>query len=95
MESLLLDIPCVCKWWCKGSLDPVCWNQLIYPDLETFGDCFTSRLRYEFQLMGDDVPATAFIKFVVKSSHTTATKLVLPRCCTEEALIYVTHECPV
>ena len=32
MESLLLDIPFVCKSWHKASRDPQCWEYLIFPE---------------------------------------------------------------
>ena len=31
MESLLLDVPLVCKSWYKASLDPMCWKHLHFP----------------------------------------------------------------
>ncbi|KAA8548330.1 hypothetical protein F0562_000014 [Nyssa sinensis] len=101
MESLVLDIPFVCKSWYKATLDPLCWEQLIFPEMETwplfinprFSDPFISRLMDAFQFSGE-FPATEFIKSVVKRSHRSAVKIVLPRCCTEESLIYVADECP-
>ncbi|KAK9942545.1 hypothetical protein M0R45_008204 [Rubus argutus] len=35
MESLLLDVPFVCKSWHKASLDPKCWESLIFPIIST------------------------------------------------------------
>ncbi|CAL9007184.1 unnamed protein product [Prunus brigantina] len=32
MESLLLDVPFVCKSWYKATLNPSCWQLLIFPD---------------------------------------------------------------
>ncbi|BBG93342.1 RNI-like superfamily protein, partial [Prunus dulcis] len=37
MESLLFDVPFVCKPWYKASLDPCCWQRLIFPDVSFFG----------------------------------------------------------
>ncbi|KAK9933186.1 hypothetical protein M0R45_020390 [Rubus argutus] len=34
MKSLLLDIPFVCKSWHATSLDPSCWQSLIFPDIK-------------------------------------------------------------
>ncbi|CAL8121701.1 unnamed protein product [Prunus armeniaca] len=35
MESLLLDVPFVCKsWYYKATLNPSCWQSLIFPDKE-------------------------------------------------------------
>ncbi|XP_002518077.2 uncharacterized protein LOC8280645 [Ricinus communis] len=33
MESLLLNVPFVCKSWYKASLHPLCWEHLIFPEL--------------------------------------------------------------
>nr|CAN65996.1 hypothetical protein VITISV_007693 [Vitis vinifera] len=32
MESLLLDVPFVCKPWYKASREPQCWGHLIFPE---------------------------------------------------------------
>ncbi|CAL9006747.1 unnamed protein product [Prunus brigantina] len=34
MESLLLDVRFVCKSWYKATLNPSCWQSLIFPDNE-------------------------------------------------------------
>ncbi|CAL2281406.1 unnamed protein product [Prunus armeniaca] len=34
MESLLLDVPFVCKSWYKATLNPSCWQSLLFPDNE-------------------------------------------------------------
>ena len=75
MESLLLDIPFVCKSWHKETLNPSCWNSLIFPDFEPefpyverdypIFDRFVS----EFGLDRDHFSVTAFIKFVVNRSQ--------------------------
>uniref|UniRef100_A0A5B6YY14 F-box/LRR-repeat protein n=1 Tax=Davidia involucrata TaxID=16924 RepID=A0A5B6YY14_DAVIN len=97
MESLLLDVPFVCKSWYKAAVDPRCWEQLIFPNIDPDSwyddDSLTSRLKYEYQVQGE-FPVTAFTKFVVNRSCRSATKLVLPGFCTEEALFYVADECP-
>ncbi|XP_061994811.1 F-box protein FBW2-like [Rosa rugosa] len=33
MESLLFDVPFVCKSWFTATLDPSCWQYLIFPDI--------------------------------------------------------------
>ncbi|KAJ6864118.1 hypothetical protein NC651_034835 [Populus alba x Populus x berolinensis] len=39
MESLLLDVPFVCKSWYRASLDPSCWKHLVFPkDLDSEWD---------------------------------------------------------
>ncbi|XP_020409442.1 F-box protein FBW2 [Prunus persica] len=35
MESLLSDVPLVCKSWYRASLDPSCWECLIFQEIET------------------------------------------------------------
>lgn len=96
MESLLLDVPFVCKSWYKASLDPKCWECLIFPkyikpdriwDNSPLGE----RLMMEYQ---ESFCVTAFIKSVVARSQRRATVLTLPICCTEEALEYAANESP-
>ncbi|KAK9933206.1 hypothetical protein M0R45_020409 [Rubus argutus] len=41
MESLLLDVPFVCKSWYKATLNPSCWKHLEFPGNEKF-DPWTS-----------------------------------------------------
>lgn len=93
MESLILDVPFVCKSWYKASLDPRCWEHLIFPKWVK-PDIFESshladRLAMEFH---ESYSASAFIKFVVARSQRCATQLKLPTCCTPDALEYAANE---
>ncbi|GFY92958.1 hypothetical protein Acr_08g0013540 [Actinidia rufa] len=100
LESLLLDVPFVCKSWYKVTLNPQCWRRLDFSKLTLddywdFND-FTSRLMDKYHLEGK-FHITAFIKSVIKRSGRSATYLALPSLpndCTEEALLYVADECP-
>ncbi|KAL6185721.1 hypothetical protein ACLB2K_041848 [Fragaria x ananassa] len=100
MESLLLDIPFVCKSWHKETLNPSCWNSLIFPDFEPefpYDECdypIFDRFVSEFGLDRDHFSVTAFIKFVVNLSQGNAVSLKLPGCSSLEAFEYVTDECP-
>ena len=94
MESLLLDVPFVCKSWYKASLDPKCWEHLIFPkyikpdgiwDTSPLGERLMMQYRESFSV-------TAFIKSVVARSKRHATLLRLPICCTKEALEYAANE---
>ncbi|KAL6336041.1 hypothetical protein AAG906_003668 [Vitis piasezkii] len=96
MESLLLDVPFVCKSWYKASLDPKCWERLIFPkyikpdgiwDTGPLGERLMMQYRESFSV-------TAFIKSVVARSQRHATLLRLPICCTKEALEYAANESP-
>ena len=93
IESLLLDVPRVCKSWHKASLDPKCWESLIFPeDIRCKiwdNGRFSKRLMMEYQ---ENFSSTAFIKFVIDRSRGRATALGLPGCCTEEALEYAANE---
>ncbi|KAJ9676420.1 hypothetical protein PVL29_025105 [Vitis rotundifolia] len=96
MESLLLDVPLVCKSWHKASLDPKCWEFLIFPEYIKPDDIwgrgpFAERLMMEFQ---QKFSVTTFIKFVIDRSCGHATALSLPICCTEEAFKYAANKCP-
>ena len=94
VESLLLDVPFVCKSWYKASLDPNCWECLIFPkyikpDYIWENSPLGERLMMEYQ---ESFCVTAFIKSVVARSQRRATVLTLPICCTEEALEYAANE---
>ncbi|CAL8989633.1 unnamed protein product [Prunus brigantina] len=72
MESVLLDVPSVCKSWYKATLNPSCWQCLIFPDNERTEiwpwddfECpdfqnLMDRFASEFQIDGD--------RFSVRSS---------------------------
>lgn len=92
MESMLLDVPLVCKSWHKASLDPKCWEFLIFPEYIEPDDIwgrgpFAERFMLEFQFS-----VTAFIKFVIDRSCGHATALSLPICCTGEAFKYAANK---
>ncbi|PSS23950.1 F-box/LRR-repeat protein [Actinidia chinensis var. chinensis] len=100
LESLLLDVPFVCKSWYKATLNPQCWrsldfSKLMFDDSWDFDD-LTSRLMDKYHLEGK-FRITAIIKSVIKRSGRSATYIALPLLpdnCTEEALLYVADGCP-
>ncbi|KAK9933213.1 hypothetical protein M0R45_020416 [Rubus argutus] len=100
MESLLLDVPFVCKSWHKVTLNPSCWKRLIFPEFEPeppfyeFDYPIYDRFVSEFGLDSNRVSETAFIKFVVNRSQGNAVFLKLPGCSTIEAFEYVADACP-
>ncbi|BBN68540.1 F-BOX WITH WD-40 2 [Prunus dulcis] len=73
MESLLLDVPFVCKSWYKATLNPSCWQSLIFPDNECIevwpGDAsecpnfknLMDRFASEYQIDGDRCSVTGFV----------------------------------
>ncbi|CBI18855.3 unnamed protein product, partial [Vitis vinifera] len=96
MESLLLDVPFVCKPWYKASREPQCWGHLIFPEYIKPDDIweedspdrgFAERLVTTYQ---ENLSVTAFMKFIVNRSCGCATVIKLPKHCTKEAL-----ECPI
>ena len=106
MESLLLDVPFVCKSWHKATLNPSCWKHLVFPGNEKFSPWnsingghesswgfqnLVKRFESEYRIDGSRCSVTSFIKFIVKRSRGKATLLKLPRCCTVEAFKYVTN----
>lgn len=96
IESLLLDVPFVCKSWSKATLSPLCWQRLVFPNMSldpSRYDFFTCRLLVEYQVKGV-FSITSFMKSVINRSRRSATTVVLPSCCTEEALVYVAEVCP-
>ena len=102
MESLLLDVPFVCKSWYKASREPQCWEHLIFPTFIKPDDIddicwepeipdsgFLERLAMTYQ---ENLSVTAFVKFIVNRSCGKARIIELPGGCTEEALEYVANE---
>ncbi|XP_020411212.1 F-box protein FBW2 [Prunus persica] len=106
MESVLLDVPFVCKSWYKVTLNPSCWQSLIFPDNECIevwpwvvSECpnfqnLMDRFVSEFQIDGDRFSVTTFLKFVINRSSRTAVLLKLPKCCTVETFVFVANVCP-
>ncbi|KAL6971017.1 hypothetical protein U1Q18_030698, partial [Sarracenia purpurea var. burkii] len=93
MESLVLDVPFVCKSWHKVTCNPQCWRRLdffrIHPDYSYFdSSSFVSRFLEEYEVRGN-FSAFGFLKSVVKLSDRSVTFLALPGCCTMESLLYV------
>ncbi|PSS35681.1 F-box protein, partial [Actinidia chinensis var. chinensis] len=97
LESLVLDVPFVCKSWYRATLNPECWRRIDFSKLKLhdswYYDDFTSRLISTYRIEGH-FPITTFIKSVVKRSGRSATYIAFPDYCTEEALLYVADECP-
>ncbi|CAL2280618.1 unnamed protein product [Prunus armeniaca] len=87
MESLLLDVPFVCKSWYKATLNSSCWQSLIFPDNELI---FVS----EYQIDGDCCSVITFLKFMINRSSRNATVLKLTKCRTVEALEFAANVCP-
>ncbi|XP_021811874.1 F-box protein FBW2-like isoform X2 [Prunus avium] len=106
MESVLLDVPFVCKSWYKATLNPSCWQCLIFPDNERTEvwpwddfECpnfqnLMDRFASEFQIDGDRFSVTTFLKFVINRSTGTAVLLKLPKCCTVETFEFAANVCP-
>ncbi|KAF9664458.1 hypothetical protein SADUNF_Sadunf16G0020900 [Salix dunnii] len=86
MESLLLDVPFVCKSWYKASLNPSCWKRLVFPqDIDLRWD-FTLLDGFKEKYKIHKCSVDAFTKFVVGRSHGNCAGLILPNGCTEEVL---------
>ncbi|XP_042507804.1 F-box/LRR-repeat protein At3g48880-like [Macadamia integrifolia] len=98
MESLILDVPFVCKSWYRASLNPECWKTLRFPVgirdepwMWVF-DQFTDRFMDEYQL--EKFSVTGFVKLLLTRSRRSAVTILLPAHCTSEALELVSNECP-
>ncbi|CAI9115923.1 OLC1v1016938C1 [Oldenlandia corymbosa var. corymbosa] len=97
LETLLLSVPFVCKSWHKATLDPKCWQILIFPEIRCFEHFLrpmTLELVHSYALSCHDFPSLSFARFVVSRSHRSATELVLPGTCSWQVLEYVSDECP-
>ncbi|KAM5569540.1 hypothetical protein ABKV19_016850 [Rosa sericea] len=106
MESLLLDVPFVCKSWYRATLNPSCWQYLKFPD-DLISDCTCSfdlgdphwgtliqRFIDEYRLDESRFSVTAFVKFIISRSKGKAIYLRLSPSASEDVLKYAADECP-
>ncbi|XP_021676206.2 F-box protein FBW2-like [Hevea brasiliensis] len=106
METLLLDVPFVCKSWYKATLNPLCWERLDFYDIMFVpkDDCFyrfydVDGVRMVHKLMDEygikEFSAGSMIKFLVNRSNGKCTVLNLPADgCKEEVFKFVIDKCP-
>lgn len=90
MDSLLFAVPYVCKSRYQVSLDPVCWKRFVFPHFE---QTIMKRFMKVYQSMRL-FSVTSFINSILHCSNRLATALMLPDCCTKEALEYAVDEGP-
>ncbi|KAI5349806.1 PREDICTED: F-box/LRR-repeat [Prunus dulcis] len=106
MESLLLDVPFECRSWYKASLDPSCWQCLIFPRfnyyrfdhvrgfyIDTrfwFLTLFYRKFVYRYLTGKLRFSMNGFLKLVVSRSCGNATSLSLPEC-SDQILKYVAN----
>ncbi|KAM7488837.1 hypothetical protein LguiB_026321 [Lonicera macranthoides] len=96
LESLVLDVPFVCKSWYNATLSPLCWQNLDFSTISFFGSFeprFEKRIRAELQVNGK-INLNAFVKFLLLRRGGFATRIVFPRCCKHEALVLAANVCP-
>lgn len=89
MESLILDVPFVCKSWYSATRSPLCWQNLDFSEVSFDGylySHFIRRLRAELRLKGI-IGLTAFIEYVLLRSGGSATKIVFPSRCEHKMLV--------
>ncbi|KAA8519405.1 hypothetical protein F0562_013661 [Nyssa sinensis] len=104
MESLILDIPFVCKSWHKASLSPLCWQHLDFSEI--LAPCTTRLKDKHFHVShvwrkvnptsnfeDEDLFVTTLIKSVITRNNKSTVSLVFPLCYPKEALIYAAEEC--
>ncbi|KAK1390693.1 putative leucine-rich repeat domain, L domain-containing protein [Heracleum sosnowskyi] len=89
LESLVLDVPLVCKKWHQALANPLCWQKLVFPV-----DISQSPLAVEFDASGRSLNISQLIKFVVDRSQGFCNKIVLPVGTTIADLLYVSDVCP-
>lgn len=90
VESLLLDVPLVCKQWYRATFNPLSWQNLVFPD-----DIYQSRLLDALNRRAEALTFefSKLIKFVVGRSQGCATTFVLPEYCVcREDLIFVSDK---
>ncbi|PRQ29360.1 putative F-box domain, Zinc finger, SWIM-type, leucine-rich repeat domain, L [Rosa chinensis] len=102
MEPLLMNVPFVCKSWHKATQDPLCWQNLSFPEFlpllepkslgpEPFYYKFVDKCQVK---KNTTFSISAFVRMVVARSHGKAIEIKLPGFITEETLRYVSDACP-
>ncbi|KAK1404194.1 putative F-box/LRR-repeat protein 23 [Heracleum sosnowskyi] len=88
VESLLLDVPFVCKQWYRATSNPLSWQKLVFPVYIYQSRFFNRRAgALTFHI-------SKLIKFAVGRSQGCSTTIVLPYCISREDLIFVSDKCP-
>lgn len=85
MESLILDVPLVCKSWYKATINPRCWLTLIFP-------YNLSESRLIPKNKGRPSSANELFKFVLNRSQKCASLVIFPKTCTEGQLFHVANK---
>ncbi|KAF2295662.1 hypothetical protein GH714_033477 [Hevea brasiliensis] len=106
MESLLLDVPFVCKSWYRATLNPFCWERLdfynimfapkdylFYVIFDDDGVRMVHRLMVEYRIK--EFSVDSMIKFLANRSSGNCIVLDLPaNGCREEVFRFVIDKCP-
>ncbi|KAL7176450.1 hypothetical protein ACSBR2_029895 [Camellia fascicularis] len=96
IESLLIDVPFVCKSWYKATRSPLCWRQLDFLEISLV-DCtflfFLARLIDDYQVKGK-FSFTTIVKTLVKRNAISAAYVSLPDFgfYDEEVLFYIADQ---
>ncbi|KAL6199989.1 hypothetical protein ACLB2K_029771 [Fragaria x ananassa] len=106
VDSLLLDVPFVCKTWFRASLDPSCWEFPTLPKLWTDSyvfdidyedqdfNTFADRYVYQYQVRRSLCTVASFVQFIVNRSSGYSTSLRLPVYSSNEELRHIADVCP-
>nr|XP_004309902.2 PREDICTED: F-box/LRR-repeat protein At3g48880-like isoform X1 [Fragaria vesca subsp. vesca] len=106
VDSLLLDVPFVCKTWFRASLDPSCWEFPTFPKLWTDSyifdidyedqdfNTFADRCAYQYQVRRSLCTVASFVQFIVNRSRGYSTSLRLPVYSSNEELRHIADVCP-
>ncbi|KAF5204602.1 F-box/LRR-repeat protein [Thalictrum thalictroides] len=83
LESLILDIPFVCKSWYKASLDPLVYKVLRFEFMNVEEKTMWATTKIPDDLLAENMyskapPSTEFIKVAVNRSCGMATEVVFP-----------------
>ncbi|CAL5416380.1 unnamed protein product [Camellia sinensis] len=98
IESLLIDVPFVCKSWYKATRSPLYWRKLDFLEI-SLDDCtslfFLAKLIDDYQVKGK-FSFTAIVKTLVKRSARSTVYVSLPGSSFfDEVLFYIAdHELP-
>ncbi|PIA29878.1 hypothetical protein AQUCO_05800154v1 [Aquilegia coerulea] len=92
LESLILDIPFVCKSWYKVSLDPHCWKLLDFRFMSLKRSSWAIKIQEKKSCWGlrnhsYATPSTQFMKIAVHRSCGLATKLAFHTCNFEDNIL--------
>ncbi|KAJ4834044.1 hypothetical protein Tsubulata_017204 [Turnera subulata] len=92
MESLLMDVPFVCKSWYRASLEPKCWKEIVLHGYSSRSNSLWSRFEDEYEIRNFTI--TKLIKLITNRSNGNCTVFDVSCSFRDEVLQELAEKCP-